>query len=176
MEIQSERLRLRQWRDSDLHEYARFFSDPEQARFVGGVCNDYEAWRRMAVVAGHWSLKGFGLWAVETLADAHFVGCVGIQRPQGWPESELGYWIAAAEQHRGYATEAALRARRFAYEELRLATLVSYIDPANRPSIRVAERLGATLEKTIELLDFGPHLVYRHPPPATAAGGSTPVA
>ena len=165
MELTTERLRLRQWRDSDLGAYAAFFADERQARFVGGACPDYEAWRRLAVVAGHWALKGFGLWAVEERDGGGFVGCVGVQKPEGWPEMELGYWIAPGMQHRGYATEAGLAARAHAYDTLDIDTLVSFIHPDNTPSIRVAERLGASLERYIELLAFGRHGVYRHPGP-----------
>ena len=165
MELTTERLRLRLWRDDDLDDYVRFFSDERQARFVGGACPDYEAWRRLAVVAGHWALKGFGLWAVEERDGGAFVGCVGVQRPQGWPETELGYWLAAPKQHLGYATEAARAARAHAYETLPIDTLVSFIHPDNTPSIRVAERLGAHLERHVELLSFGRHCVYRHPGP-----------
>lgn len=165
MELTTDRLRLRLWRNDDLPSYARFFANEHAARFVGGACPDYEAWRRLAVVAGHWALKGFGLWAVEELEGGAFVGCVGVQRPEGWPETELGYWIAPEMQRRGYATEAGRRAREHAYETLELDTLVSFIHPDNLPSIRVAERLGARLERHIELLSFGRHCVYRHPGP-----------
>ena len=65
---------------------------------------------------------------------------------------------------KGYALEAALAARKYAYANLKLKTLVSYIDPANEPSIRLAERMGAKYEETIDLIGNGPHCVYRHPP------------
>ncbi len=160
--LTTDNLTLRHWRDSDLADYARFFADEAQVRFIGGTCPDYEAWRRLAVVTGHWTLKGFGLWAVDETETGKFVGCVGVQHPHGWPETELGYWIAADMQRKGYATEAACCARDHAYEALGLDTLVSFIHPDNAPSIRVAERLGAKLERHIELLSFGRHCVYRH--------------
>lgn len=165
MELTTDRLRLRLWRDDDLASYARFFSDEREARFVGGACPEYEAWRRLAVVTGHWALKGFGLWAVEERDGGAFVGCVGVQCPHGWPETELGYWVAPEMQHRGYATEAARCARAHAYATLPIDTLVSFIHPDNMASIRVAERLGAHLEGHVELLSFGRHCVYRHPGP-----------
>ena len=55
-------------------------------------------------------------------------------------------------------------AKSFAFNDLKTTSLVSYIDPANEPSKKVADRLGARNEETIELLDFGPHCVYRHLP------------
>jgi RimJ/RimL family protein N-acetyltransferase len=74
-------------------------------------------------------------------------------------------WGLAAHVHgRGYATEAARRAREFAYRELGWTTLTSYIDPRNEPSLRVAQRLGAAHERDIELGD-NPVGLYRHPGP-----------
>lgn len=168
IECETERLRLRGWRPSDFEAFAAYYANDETARFVGGQMTREKAWRSFAAVVGHWSLKGFGFWAVEEKASGVFVGAVGLWQPEGWPELELGYWLTSAAQGRGYATEAAVRSRRFAFEELGAATLVSYIDPANEPSIRVAKRLGADFEATIELLDRGPHCVFRHQPPGTA--------
>ncbi len=44
-----------------------------------------EAWRNMALVLGHWQLRGFGLWAVEDRASGLLAGRVGCWRPEGWP-------------------------------------------------------------------------------------------
>ena len=66
-------------------------------------------------------------------------------------------------QGNGYATEAALEARREGLDLAGVDTLVSYIHPDNEPSKRVAEKLGAHCESIIDLLDYGPHCVYRHP-------------
>ncbi|MEN8145669.1 MAG: GNAT family N-acetyltransferase, partial [Gemmatimonadota bacterium] len=78
---------------------------------------------------------------------------------------ELGYWLMPEVQGRGYATEAGIVARDHAWDAAGAKTLVSYIDPENEASKRVAERLGAVFETTIELLDYGPHCVYRYPKP-----------
>ena len=83
-------------------------------------------------------------------------------RIPGWPELELGYWLVPEVYGKGYPTEAGLKARDFAFDQLGAKTLVSYIDPTNEPSKKVAERLGAQYEKTIELLDLGRHCVYRY--------------
>ena len=61
-----------------------------------------------------------------------------------------------------YAAEACRRAIDVAKHTLNAPSLVSYIDPANTPSIKLAQRLGAFHDDTIELATFGPHRVYRH--------------
>ncbi len=123
------------------------------------------AWRHMAALVGHWTLRGYGIWAVEEKGSQEFVGSIGLWFPEGWPELELGYWLVPEAHGKGYATEAGMKSRDYAFDQLGAKTLVSYIDPTNEPSKKVAERLGAGYEKTIELLDLGPHCVYRYPTP-----------
>jgi len=162
-ELETERLRLRFWREAYFDRYAEVYSDEEQARFIGGRLDRPQAWRHMAMLTGHWALRGFGPWAVVEKSSGNFVGSIGLWFPEGWPELELGYWLAPEARGTGYATEAGARSLDFAFEELGATTLVSYIHPANEASKRVAERLGASYEETIELLNVGPHCVYRYP-------------
>ena len=64
--LETERLIMRMWRESDFDEYAELCADPEVMRFLGGkVFDRTEAWRQMASMIGHWYLRGYGIWAVE---------------------------------------------------------------------------------------------------------------
>jgi len=164
IELESERLHLRQFQPRDLDDFAAFYADPELACFIGGACDRNEAWRRMALELGHWDLRGYGMWALEEKATGDFVGCSGLWNPEGWPELEVGWWLARAKQGQGFATEAAGRARAYAYEDLGATTLISCIDPDNTASKRVAERLGAQCEDVIDLMG-GRACIYRHPGP-----------
>ena len=168
-ELKTERLLLRQWGPRDFEFYAEYYADEDAARYVGGHCDRDKAWRRMAMLIGHWALRGYGLWAVEEKETGSFVGCAGLWFSDGWPELELGYWLRRDMQGRGYAVEAARASRDYAFEVVRAETLVSYIHPDNEPSKRVAEKLGASFEEVIELLDHGPHCVYRYPGAVLAA-------
>lgn len=87
---------------------------------------------------------------------------MGLWDSAPWPELELGYWYRKSAHGKGYATEAASAIKDFAFKQLNTNTLVSYIAPLNIPSIKLAERLGAHKEKTIDLLGFGEHDVYRY--------------
>lgn len=162
VELKTDRLFLRQWKEDDFEVIAEYYSDEINAKYVGGQKTLDEAWRHLALQIGHWHLKGFGYWAVEELTTGSFVGCVGLWQSAGWPELELGYWLLTSQQGKGYAREAALKSREFALSELKAHSLVSYIDPTNSPSIKLAESIGARYEKTINLLKHGPHCVYRH--------------
>lgn len=160
--IETERLYLRPWAMDDFQALAAFYANEANAKYVGGLKDDDQAWRTLALHIGHWQLMGFGYWAVEEQASGGFVGCVGLWQSAGWPELELGYWLMPKHQGKGYALEAAQRCKIYAQEELQATSLVSYIDPANQPSIHLAQKMGAHYEQTIELLKHGPHQVYRH--------------
>ena len=164
-ELETERLLMRQWREQDFEAYAKFYSDPEEARFVGGHRKRELAWRSMAAMAGHWSLKGHGYWVLEEKQSGVFAGALGLWRSDGWPELELGYWLVPKMRGKGYVTEAGSKAKDIAFNHLGAETLVSYIHPENEPSKRAAIRLGAVYEKTFDFLEFGPHCVYRYPKP-----------
>ena len=66
-----------------------------------------EAWRNMAMVLGHWQLRGFGLWAVEEQERGVLAGRVGCWQPEGWPGLEIGWTLRRSFWGMGYATEAA---------------------------------------------------------------------
>jgi RimJ/RimL family protein N-acetyltransferase len=163
--LETERLRLRGWRADDLERYAAFVADETATRFIGGTGNRGNAWRRIATYLGHWALRGYGNWAIEDKSSDRWVGYAGLWNPEGWPEPELMWSLAADAQGRGYATEAARCARAFAYRELGWTTLTSFIDPRNDPSLRVARRLGAAYERDVKLIENWAG-VYRHPGPA----------
>ncbi len=160
--LETERLLLRQFADSDDIYFVDFFSDARMAKYVGGVQTPEEAWRLMASYIGHWQLKGFGYFAVQEKETSDFVGCSGLWKSPSWPELELGYWFMNNKQKKGYATESALRVKQYAFKDLHVPTLVSYIDPENLNSKRVSERIGGVYDKTIDLLNFGPHEVFRY--------------
>jgi len=164
--LETERLRLRGWREEDHDPFADFCANEATARFMGGACSREDAWRRVAIQIGHWALRGYGSWVLEEKASGDWVGYSGLWRPHGWPEPEVMWGLAADAQGRGYATEAAQRARSFAYDKLGWTTAISCIDPENLPSQRVAQRLGAKREGHMELRGsmIG---IYHHPGPAT---------
>ena len=161
-ELETERLLIRLWHESDFEQLATFFSEEENAKYVGGIKTREESWELMAAYIGHWQMKGYSYMAVVEKATRKIAGCIGLWNSDPWPEPELGYWFLKEMQGKGYAYEAGMRMKKFAFETKKFETLVSYIAAENIPSIKLAEKLGAVYEKDIQLLDFGKHSVYRY--------------
>jgi RimJ/RimL family protein N-acetyltransferase len=161
--LETERLRLRPFRRSDIEGYAELHADPEVMRhlLLGGEPWDRgRSWRHMAFVLGHWQLAGSGSWAVEQREAGTFIGMVGFSEPEGWPDLELAWTLARCSWGLGYATEAAQAALEHAFTVWHRERVISLINPENRASIRVAEKLGERLERRIhhcgkEMLCYG---------------------
>ena len=151
----TERLLLRPFRRSDVDDYAAMYADPEVVRHVAAVPAETwdrgRSWRHMAFVVGHWQLKGTGPWAVELKGDGTFVGAVGFYEPDGWPGFELAGYLARRWWGHGYATEAARAALDHAFTIWKRDRVISLVNPENRRSIRVVERLGERLEGRTDL-------------------------
>jgi RimJ/RimL family protein N-acetyltransferase len=161
--LQTERLLLRAFADADLDAYAAMSADAEVMRHIGNgeTLGRREAWQQMALMNGHWSLRGCGMWAVERRADGALLGRIGLIHPPYWPALELGYLLGRQAWGQGYAREGARAALEHARRVLTPQRLVSFIRPGNLRSVRVAEALGATLDGEQDLLG-APVLVYRH--------------
>ena len=97
---------------------------------------------------GHWQMRGYGHWAVEEKASGRMIGRIGFLNPEGWPGFEIGWTLASHAWGKGYATEGGKRALAYAFKELDQRHVISLIHPDNKPSMRVAERLGEKLEGT----------------------------
>lgn len=142
--IETERLLMRAFVPEDVESYRAMCADPEVMRHLGGAPWDEQtAWRHLAMLIGHWTLRGYGSWAVEERATGTFLGRVGFIHPAGWPDFEMGWALSRESWGQGFATEAALAARRFAFEEMGRSYFISLIAPGNIASRRVAQKLGA---------------------------------
>lgn len=162
--VLTERLELRLFTQADLEPYARMCADPEVMRHLGtGETLTTElAWRSMAGFLGHWHLLGYGQWAIVRREDGALLGRAGYLDPYGWPGFELGYMLGREHWGHGYAREACAAALAIARDTLKKERIISLIRPANAPSIRLAQSLGAQLDSTIELLG-APAQVYVYP-------------
>src|SRR5262245_35481609 len=140
--LETDRLVLRMFREADLDAYSEMCGDEEVMRYLGGIAmNRSEAWRSIAMILGHWHLRGFGLWAVEERASGLLAGRVGCWQPEGWPGLEIAWTLRRSFWGKGYATEAARVALDIAFTKLSQTHVISLIDTENQRSARVAHRL-----------------------------------
>lgn len=164
-QLETARLTLRAPRYDDDPVFEAFLAS-DRARFVGGPGLDAKAsWRAFAHIAGLWVLRPPSSFIITLKGRDTPLGLVGPWFPHNWPEPEIAWslWTATHEGS-GIAFEAATAARTYAFNDVGWTTAVSYIDPANKRSIALAERLGATLDSEAPS-PGGTDLVYRHPAP-----------
>ncbi len=141
---------------------------PDAEGHLGGPHSETSAFNEFAATVGLWLLRGHGLWTVTDLTDA-VLGFVLVGFEPGDRAPELGWLFLPEARGKGLAAEAAAAARAHALGPLALPELVSYIDPANHASRRVAERLGARRDGAIADPASGAEAeVWRHAPEAAA--------
>jgi len=157
--IETERLGLRKPRVEDAHDLVAAYSDAETMRYIGdgrtATLADVEAviprWLE------RWDDWGVGFFVLERKEDRRVVGRAGFLcwDPETWEvggaETEIGWTLVREHWGRGYATEASLALRDWAFDERGLTRLISLIQPGNQRSIRVAEKLGERYERDVEI-------------------------
>lgn len=163
--VTTPRLRLRQWRAEDLEPFAALNADPRVREFFPSVLTYQESADSMEHIRSHFHRHGFGLWAVDVIGGATFIGFIGLSVPSFdapfMPCVELGYRLAFEHWGHGYATEGARAALAFGFATVGLPEIVAMTAVGNRRSRRVMERLGM---KRSPADDFDhPLIVSGHP-------------
>jgi len=157
--IETERLRLRMLRDSDLEDLAALFADPDVMRYVGTgqPADSVEAQKALTSIVAHWNRHGFGRWAIEDKNTKEFVGYGGLRSLYGTPE--VVYHFARRHWGKGLATEMARASLNFGFNVKGFDRIVAIAKPANTASIHVMEKIGMHFEKqtsyyNIEVVEY----------------------
>ena len=148
MELVTKRLRLRLWRDEDLPAFAALNSDSRVMQYMLKRLDRVESDAFAERIKENFARSGFGLWAVEVMGIADFIGFTGLSVPRFeahfTPCVEIGWRLASDYWGYGYATEVACAARDHRFGQLGLREIVSFTVPANQRSRKVMERIGMT--------------------------------
>ncbi|MFN4159129.1 MAG: GNAT family N-acetyltransferase [Gemmobacter sp.] len=159
------RLTLRAPQAADWPHFLAFALSDRSSFVRAPDIDEGKAWRGFGHVIGMWVLRGYGQFVFHLTGQDRPLGMCGPWHPVDWPEAEIGWsvWDEGCEGQ-GIAQEAARAARDHALGTLGWPTAVSYIDPENHRSIRLAERLGARPDHAAaHPFADEPCLVYRHP-------------
>ncbi len=149
--VETERLRLRELTMDDVDNLQGIFSDPEAMRYYPSTFDIARTQQWIQWNLDSYQTNGYGLWALEDKHTGEFLGECGItvQNVEGTSEDEIGYHVLRKQWNKGYASEAAVACRDFAFSVLNKERLISWMIPDNLPSRRVAEKIGMTLEKEV---------------------------
>jgi RimJ/RimL family protein N-acetyltransferase len=146
--VETARLLMREWRDGDRAPYAALNGDPEVMRHFPSMLTPKQSDEMIDRMMATWRDRGFGLWAVERLDTAEFIGFVGLSVPS-WqadftPCIEVGWRVARQHWGNGFAPEAALAALQwgFANADPPDDQIVSFATEGNLKSQRVMHKIG----------------------------------
>lgn len=144
--IETNRLFLREFIDSDAHDLFALNNDPLVMQYTGDLpfldvasalkfVQEYDAYEK----------TGMGRWAVIRKQDQAFLGWCGLKEHTSYVD--IGYRFLRTYWGQGYATEAALACKYYAFDYLHLPKLVGRVAEGNVASVRVLEKLGMTFWK-----------------------------
>jgi RimJ/RimL family protein N-acetyltransferase len=161
--LETKRLLFRHLVPGDLDDLYALYCDPDVVRHIPDAPRTYDEAREELEwhQHGHPKHPELGLWATIHKATGLFIGRCGLLpwTLDGRFEVEVAYLVAKAHWGQGLGTEAAQAILTYAFEHLGLPRLVCLIEPGNIASVRVAEKIGMTLEKETAD-DKGPFLLY----------------
>jgi [ribosomal protein S5]-alanine N-acetyltransferase len=165
MLIETPRLTLREWRETDLDCYLTLSRDigyncfsPPGAYLVRDEQEAREQIRKRMALFGRLRIAKFPIFLKDR---AEFIGTCGLEPVEidGATEVELGYRLCLKHWGHGYAEEAAAGVLRYGFQELGMERIVAFALPQNRASVRILEKLGFEYQR--EFLHAGiPHRLY----------------
>ncbi|WP_281649096.1 GNAT family N-acetyltransferase [Parendozoicomonas sp. Alg238-R29] len=148
IEIETKRLLLRQWRESDFEPFAVINSDERVMEFFPDLLSKFESDERAKICQSLIAERGWGFWALEEKSSGRFIGFTGLHVPSDdlpfSPCVEIGWRLSPAHWGKGFVTEAAQASLNVAFTQLKLDEVLSFTVKDNVRSLAVMKRLGMT--------------------------------
>ena len=163
--IETDRLILREWKESDRESFARINADPMIMEFFPRRLSEDDSNRLAARFQDHIKDHGYGFYAVELKRTGEFMGFAGLdnvdEKMPFAPAVEIAWRLDYGFWGKGYGTEAASAVLEHAFTNLKLKEIVAYAVYDNSRAIKLMEKIGM---KRDEKGDFDyPHLPKGHP-------------
>lgn len=152
--IKTNRLRLRNWIDSDIPEFVEMNSDPKVMEYFPRMLSEEETIAMVDRINQQIAETGFGFWALEVKETNEFAGFVGLSIPRFeadfTPCVEIGWRLAYKYWGNGYAEEAAKACLDYGFNKLGLKEIVSFTSVLNTRSMNVMKKIGMHYIKEFE--------------------------
>lgn len=163
--LQTKRMLLRTLEDTDIQDLCDILQDAETMTAYEHAFENWEVLDWLRRQQQRYRDDGVGLWACIEAQTGAFLGQAGLtmQPCDGETVLEIGYLFKRQYWHHGYATEAAIACKEYAFSVLGAQKVYSIIRTTNLPSQRVALRNGMKKEKQIQKFYYNmwmPHDVY----------------
>ena len=168
--IETSRLILRPWRDSDLIFFAEMSQDNDVMRYFPNLLSRFESDDLANLIQRFIAKQGWGFWALELKESQEFIGFTGLHhQPKKFdfsPCTEIGWRLKRSAWKQGLAFEAAKASLDFGFNHLKLNEIVAFTAHSNIPSQNLMTHLGMKKVKTfihpdvIEQSSLNPHILY----------------
>ncbi len=169
--IETSRLILREWHDSDVKDFIRINANKEVMYYYPGPHSPKETLVIVDRINSHFDIWGYGLYAAEHKETGRFIGFIGLSHPrfenEFTPCVEIGWRLDNKFWNQGLATEGAKAICKYAFEDLDLNELYSWTTISNKPSERIMQKIGMIYQGTFlhpnlpQDDPLGEHVIYR---------------
>ena len=148
MLLQTNRLIIEHFNDSDISDWAKIESDPEVRRFVDGkVLSFEEAKKYVEMNIRQYKKTGYGRYAVRLKEKGNLIGMCGFLKENYG--IDFGYRYSKIIWGRGFGFEAAKLVLNYGFSELALEKVVGLTAEENYRSIRILEKLGFKFQERL---------------------------
>lgn len=167
--IQTERLVLRQLSLEDAEFVYELVNDADWIRYIGDrsvrTLEDARNYLLQGPIAMY-GLVGFGLYCVELRDSQVPIGICGLIKRDSLNDVDVGFAFLPAFRSHGYAYEAARATLEYGRQQFGLSRIVAIVSPENHASIRLLQKLGLGMERTVRLADDADEVCLFGPAPA----------
>lgn len=142
--VDTARCRIRETVPEDVEDFYRIYSDPSITKYMEDLYPDIEEEKQYVrnYIDQVYTFFGFGVWTVVEKESGAVIGRAGVSYREGFEDPELGFIIGVPWQGKGYAKEVCSAIMTYAWNALEFVRIQALVEPENRVSLRLCERLG----------------------------------
>lgn len=171
--LDSERLVIHPWQDTDLPVFEAMNADPKVMAHMPNLMSKEDVAAMVMRIKAHFDEHGYGLFSLERKDNGEYIGYTGLCHvpfeADFTPAVEVGWRLLHEAWGHGYVTEAASRILSYAFEDLQLDEVVSFTVQDNTRSWAVMERIGMIRDHDGDFMHprlpvdhpLAPHILYR---------------